>query len=57
MVTMAAGLGEVGPSFILLNVALCVWILQNCHQKTKKKKKQILCTESTSCVGTWTPQK
>ena len=54
MVTMAAGLGEVGPSFILLNVALCVWILHNCHQK---KKKQILCTESTSCVGAWTPQK
>ena len=33
---MAAGLGEVGPSFTLLNVALCVWILQNCKKKKKK---------------------
>ena len=56
MVTMAAGLGEVGPSFTLLNVALCVWILQNC-QKKKKKNHQILCTESTSCAGGWTPLK
>ena len=55
MVTMAAGLGEVGPSFTLLNAALCVWILQNCQKK--KKNHQILCTESTSCVGGWTPSK
>ena len=39
MVTMAAGLGEVGPSVALLNAALCVWILQNCQ----KKKKIIKC--------------
>ena len=50
---MAAGLGEVGPSFTLLNVALCVWILQNCQKK--KKNHQMLCTESTSCVRAWTP--
>ena len=49
---MAAGLGEVGPSFTLLNAALCVWILQNCQ---KKRNHQMLCTESTSCVGAWTP--
>ena len=53
---MAAGLGEVGPSFTLFNVALCVLILQN-FQKKKKKNHQILCTESTSCVGGWSPTK
>ena len=40
MVTMAAGLGEVGPSFTLLNIALCVYEF---YIIAKKKKKIIKC--------------
>ena len=51
---MAAGLGEVGPSFTLLNIALCVYEFYRIAKK-KKKNHQMLCTESTSCVRAWTP--